>query len=148
MPTRPRPIWTARDADTAAKLELPLLLVLKRDEPQALQSLRGLLEYEKTALERSLRWLCSRGLAHSREEVRPARFYPLANGEDEIGCFEQTITRRWILSERGATWRDLRISRGDLAQLPERYRGLLELAGHGKRPNEIQLPLMEVADAS
>jgi hypothetical protein len=126
MSRAPRPQWTARDAESAAKLELPLLLLLKRDEPQAVQTLRDLLGHDKATLERSLRWLCSRGLAHRREEVRPARFYRLASGEDETGVFEEQVIRRWILNERGEVWRDLRISRGDLAQLPERCQALAQ----------------------
>jgi hypothetical protein len=126
MSRAPRPQWTSRDAESAAKLELPLLLLLKRDEAQAVQTLRDRLGHDKATLERSLRWLCSRGLAHRREEVRPARFYRLASGKRETACTEEKIIRRWILSERGAVWRDLRISRGDLAQLSERYQALAQ----------------------
>jgi hypothetical protein len=124
MSRAPRPQWTARDAESAAKLELPLLLLLKRDDPQAVQALRDRLGHDKATLERSLRWLCSRGLAHRREQVHSAKFYPLANGEGETACTEEKVIRRWILSERGEVWRDLRISRGDLAQLSERYQAL------------------------
>jgi hypothetical protein len=126
MSRAPRAQWTSRDADSAAKLELPLLLVLKRDEPQAVQTLRDRLGHDKATLERSLRWLCSRGLAHRREQVHSAKFYPLANGEGETACTEEKVIRRWILSERGEVWRDRRISRGGLAQLPERYQALAQ----------------------
>jgi hypothetical protein len=146
-PRVPKDHWTARDTENATKLELPLLLLLKRSEPQDLKALRDRLDHGKEVVERSLRCLCSRGLAHRREEIRPARFHPLAYGEGETHCVEQVITRRWVLSERGVVWRDRRIAQGDLAQLPERYRGLLELAGQGKRPSEIQLPLVEAANA-
>lgn len=125
-PRAPRPQWTSRDAESAAKLELPLLLLLKRDDPQAVQTLRDRLGHDKATLERALRCLCSRGLAHRRETVHPAKFYPRVNGKRKTTITQEKIIRRWILSERGETWRDLRISRGDLAQLPERYQSLAQ----------------------
>jgi hypothetical protein len=69
----------------------------------------------------------------------------------------------WILSERGVDWRDRQIKHGALKGLDKRFDSLAqvhlsrmalieamelgELAGHGKRQNEIQLPLVEVKNA-
>lgn len=122
MSRKLRPQWTSRDTEAAATLELPLLLVLQREVHQAVLPLSALLGRDEAPVRRALQQLCSKGLAHRRETRYPPRFMPLGDGE--VAVTQEKIIRRWVLSERGAAWRDRRIARGDLAKLPERYQAL------------------------
>jgi len=134
MPTKKREHWTPRDSDNASRLTLPLLLILERETPKALDAIASKVEGDRATIARALRFLCSRGLAHRREHCKEAEFYYQDGG---LEVKPETIYRRWILSDRGATYRDRLIREGALAQLPERYQALGQI--HRDRVDALEV---------
>jgi len=108
--------WTERNTYDSCSLELPLLLLLRRDKLVSTFAIEQKTRHGEDMLDRALRLLCSKGLAHRRQE----RYRPYKN---QRGVFvEERVVTRWLLSERGAVWRDQLIRAGKVAQLPDRYR--------------------------
>lgn len=106
--------WTPRDTEIAAKLELPLLLLLDLEQAQSAQALRDRLgKHEKSTVERGLRHLAGRGLAWRRETRWPARTCP-KSGQ----LIQEKIIRRWVLSPAGKDWRDLRVAKVEANYAP------------------------------
>lgn len=113
MPTKPRQSqWTPGDSDRSEQLTGPLLLVLDREERKSLDKLSKEAGASREPIYRALRYMCSRGLAHRREERLAPSIRPISS--EEAGVKRERVIQRWILSERGEAYRDRLIDEGKL----------------------------------